>query len=79
MRQELNDTLVEQVVGGTVRFSGSDMLIQFTVLGETFSVKNCSDAEAMSLIVSLYAEYKTKGNRAFETATKAAFQSRGWL
>ena len=79
MRQELNDALLENVVGGTVRFNGTQMKVQFTVLGETWDVHGCSDTDAMSVIVDLYAKYKTKGNRAFETATKEAFQARGWI
>lgn len=79
MRQELNDNQMEQVVGGTVRFSGSVMKIAFTVRGEQFDVKNCEDWEAMALISQLYGQYKTEGNRVFETKTKEAFEARGWI
>ncbi len=79
MRQELNENALEQVVGGTVRLNTTRMRIGFTVLNKSFNLKNCEDYEAMGLVSQLYGQYKNAGDKAFEEATMAAFQSRGWI
>lgn len=79
MKQALNDEVLDQVVGGTVNLNTNAMMIGFTVLGESFQLKNCTDTEAMILVVQLYSQYKKKGNLAFETATKEAFAANGWI
>jgi len=79
MRVEINDNALDQVVGGTVRLNTTRMRLGFTVLGQAFNLQNCTDIQAMSLVTELYGQYKNAGDRAFEEATKAAFEQRGWL
>ena len=79
MKQALNDTDLEQVVGGTVRLNTTRMRIGFTVLGQAYNVVNCTDIEAMTLVTQMYGKYKTAGDRALEEATLKAFRAKGWL
>ena len=79
MRVEINDNALDQVVGGTVRLNTTRMRLGFTVLGEAFDLKNCTDIQAMNLVTELYGQYRNAGDRAFEEATKAAFAAKGWI
>lgn len=79
MRHELKEEQLEQVVGGTVEFSGSKMRIGFTTLGEGYNVVNCSSSDAMDLVMTMYLTYKSQGDLVNEQKTKEAFMAKGWL
>ena len=79
MRQQLDDNAMEQVVGGTVRLNTTRMRIGFTVLHQSYDLKNCEDYEAMGLLSQVYGQYKTQGDLAFEEATIAALRAKGWI
>ena len=79
MREQLNDQDMEMVVGGTVRLNTTRMQISFTTIKKVFKLKNCEDTDAMALVSQLYGQYKNAGDKAYEEATLAAFQSRGWI
>lgn len=79
MKEMLNDSQLEEVVGGTVRFNGNKMKIAFTVTGGVYNLKNCEDSDVLVLVSTLYGQYKDAGDRAYENAVKAALQSNGWI
>lgn len=81
MRQEIKETELEEVVGGTVKISESRMKIKFTeICGSTsFQLKNCTFSEATVLAATLYGQYASKSAAEYETACKAAFEAKGWI
>jgi len=79
MRTEINNEELEQVTGGSVRLNTTKMMIGFSVLQQKYKLKNCTDTQAMILVATLYEQYKTSGDRAYEEATLAAFRAKGWL
>lgn len=79
MRTEINNEELEQVTGGSVRLNTTKMMIGFSVTQKKFKLKNCSDTQAMILVATLYEQYKTAGDRAYEEATYKAFHDKGWL
>lgn len=79
MRSEINNEELEQVTGGSVRLNTTKMMIGFSVLQKKFSLKNCTDTQAMILVTTLYDQYRTAGDRAYEQATLNAFHDKGWL
>ena len=79
MRTEITNEELDQVTGGSVRLNTTKMMIGFSVLQQKYSLQNCTDTQAMLLVVSLYEQYKTAGDRAYEEATLSAFRQNGWL
>ena len=79
MIQKLMDDELNEINGGTVEFSGTKMRIGFTCLGEGYNVVNCSSDEAMSLVMSVYLQYKDQGDLINEQMTREAFMAHGWL
>lgn len=79
MRQELNDQELDMVVGGTVYINGNKMRMKLSFLNEIYDLHNCEDYEAMMVATQLYAQNKTAGDRAYETAVKNAFIANGWI
>lgn len=79
VRQELNDKDLDQVVGGTVIVNGTRMRIGFSYHQQAFDLVNCDKIDAMLTATQIYAEYRDKGDKAFEEAVMNEFRNRGWL
>jgi len=81
MKQQINDTELDQVVGGTVKISESRMQIKFTEIAgsQAFNLKNCTFSDATVLVAQLYAQYSGKSAAEYENACKAAFEAKGWI
>lgn len=79
MRKELKMEDLAPVSGGTVRLNTTYMKIGFSELKQIYDVVNCTDDQALELVVTMYAQHKYEGDIALETATLEAFRANGWI
>lgn len=77
MREEINDTNLEEIVGGVVNLSEAANKIGFTTLHEGYTLK-CTYKEAKTLVSQLYAANELSES-AFDQLVKKEFQARGWI
>lgn len=75
MIKELNINELDSVVGGRYVINGNK--VAFRDANKVFSLKNCSDYQAMELMDSLIGKYNTEEE--YDNACIAALQSRGWI
>ena len=80
MKKELNENELDQVVGGTIKISESRGQIKFTeICGSKAFKLTCSFSDATVLAAQMYAQYAGQSAAQYETATKAAFEAKGWI
>ena len=77
MIKELNINELDSVVGGQYVINGNTRQVAFRDAKKVFSLKNCSDYQAMELMESLIGKYNTEEE--YDNACIAALQSRGWI
>jgi len=78
MKRELNETELDQVVGGTVVMSAPLGLIQFTAYGKTFTIKG--DFVTMrNRLLELYDEHCDMNDRDFDKLVMKEFRANGWI
>lgn len=78
MKKEVLDNELDQVVGGRVHLSGNTNTIDFSTLGETYSLK-CPYSEARSLLLSLFADNGNMSEAEFDAFVKKTFAAKGWI
>lgn len=77
MIKELNINELDSVVGGQYVINGNARQVAFRDAKKVFSLKNCSDYQAMELMESLIGKYNTEEE--YDNACIAALQSKGWI
>ena len=78
MREQLNDSEMEQVAGGIVTINRNRMSIGFTFSGESYGLQ-CSFGDARSFAEELKVENPSLGNAEFEALVKSEFRRKGWI
>lgn len=79
MKKEIGLNDLDQVTGGVVYLSKDWMKIGFSTMGETHSLQGCTYMQALSLVDSIYEQYKSEGNAVVDQKTKEAFENHGWI
>lgn len=78
MREEINDSMVEQVNGGRYYLNGNNKKLVFTTMkGTVFTLKGCSDYQAMELMDSLIGKYPTQAE--YDQACVNELKKNGWI
>ena len=78
MREQLNDSEMEKVAGGTITINRSTMNMGFTSIGENYEL-HCSFRDARNFADDLKAANPGLSEAEFEALVKLQFQSRGWI
>lgn len=79
MRAQIGMEDLDQVNGGVVYLSKDFMKVGFSTLKQTFSLQNCTFGQALSLVDSIYEQYKDQGDSMVDQKTKEALQAKGWI
>lgn len=79
MKNELNDTQLDNVIGGTVIISEDYMNIGFTTLREMYNLKNCTFKDVRNFVGDLKDENKGLTNAAFDVLCRDELKARGWI
>lgn len=79
MREEINESMMEQVNGGRYYLNSNNRKLAFsTMKGSVFTLNgNCNDYEAMALMDSLIGKYPTQEE--YDRACVNALQQKGWI
>ena len=79
MKKELNDSQLEQVVGGTVVISSNYMRDGFITTKESYALKNCTFREARNFAEDLWDENKELSDAQFDQLCKQKMAEQGWI
>jgi len=78
MREEINDKDLEVVAGGAVLLSEKRNRINFSTLGEGYTLK-IPYSQANDEVVKLYVQSSGMNENEFDLYVKKFFQNKGWI
>lgn len=79
MREQINENILEDVVGGTVIISKDHMVVGFSTTQEKYNLKNCEYRQVRNLVEDLKDANPSMGNAEFDAFIKKTLQSKGWI
>jgi len=81
MRSEINDSQLEEVVGGTVIVSEDYMVVGFSTLKTKHNLKNCTYRQVMNQVADWKDEAKANNmtNAEFDVWVRDQMHARGWI
>lgn len=79
MREQLDEQLLDNVVGGTVIISKDYMVVGFSTIQEKYNLKNCTYKQIRDYIEDLLDDNPNLSNEEFDLLAKQNLQSKGWI
>ena len=74
---ELNDEVLDQIVGGTAFINANIGTVAFSSTKEVYDYKNCTYRDVRNVCEDLIGKYATEAE--YDAACVAALKAKGWI